>query len=262
MLEIVFVSMTLIISWILSFIFIPKGAIGATVIIIMIPAILGFIIKIIKYRSIKEVFKPLLHRISIKGIMFSFVFPIIIISLCSILALITGVGSVDNYDGSISQILIIIVMSVPFSIVTLGEEYGWRGYLLGEWEKTYGLKKSNILVGIVWILYHLPTLYMMNLSYGIFAALIFTIVQSICIFCVNFSYTYLYTLSKNVLLASMMHSAWNNINTFILGDTYRNEATGLIDGNVKVINGEGIFGMIFLIISAFIFYKVLFGKSK
>lgn len=122
MLEIVFVSMTLIISWILSFIFIPKGAIGATVIIMMIPAILGCIIKIIKYKSIKEVFKPLLHRISIKGIMFLFVFPIIIIGLCSILALITGVGSIANYDGSISQILTIIVMSVPFSIVTLGED--------------------------------------------------------------------------------------------------------------------------------------------
>ncbi len=260
MLEIIFVSITLMISWILSFIFIPKGAIGATVIIMMIPAMLACIIKIIKYKSIKEVFKPFLHHISIKGVMFSFIFPIIIISLCSILALITGIGSISNYDGVISQTLIIIVMSVPFSIVTLGEEYGWRGYLLVEWEKIYGLKKANILVGIVWILYHLPTLYMMNLSYGISKALLFTIVQSICILYVNFSYTYLYTLSKNVFLASIMHSVWNNINTFILGDTYRNEATGLIVGNVKVINGEGIFGMIFLVISAFIFSKVLTEK--
>lgn len=92
MFEKIFILGALSISWILSFIFIPQGAIGATTIIMMVPAILGFIITIIKYKSIKQPFKPFFYRVSIKAILFSVIFPIAVISLCGILAVATGTG--------------------------------------------------------------------------------------------------------------------------------------------------------------------------
>lgn len=82
-------------------------------------------LKIVKYKSIKEVFKPFLYSINKKGVVFAFIFPIFIISLCSILALLTGLGSLSNYPNKVLlKTLTMIILSIPFSIVTLGEEYG------------------------------------------------------------------------------------------------------------------------------------------
>lgn len=263
MFEKIFIVATLSISWVLSLIFIPQGAIGATTIIMMVPAILGFIITMIKYKSIKQPFKPLFYRPSIKGILFSFIFPLTIISLCGMMALVTGTGELTgDLSSNITQILTIVIMSIPFAIITLGEEYGWRGYLLVELEYKYGLKKANTIVGIVWCLFHLPAFFLINLSAGLGGAIIFTAVQVGCVFFVNFSYTYLYSLSKNVILVGVMHSVWNNVNTLMLGDAYRNESIGIVSGNVNLINGERIYGLIFLGVSAYFISKILFKNVK
>ncbi|MDU6361547.1 MAG: CPBP family intramembrane glutamic endopeptidase [Clostridiales bacterium] len=263
MFEKIFIVATLSISWILSLIFIPQGAIGATTIIMMVPAILGFIITMIKYKSIKQPFKPLFYQLSIKGILFSFIFPLTIISLCGMMALVTGTGELTgDLSSNITQILTIVIMSIPFAIITLGEEYGWRGYLLVELEHKYGLKKANTIVGIVWCLFHLPAFFLINLSAGLGGAIVFTAVQVGCVFFVNFSYTYLYSLSKNVILVGVMHSVWNNVNTLILGDAYRNESIGIVSGNVNLINGERIYGLIFLGVSAYFISKILFKNVK
>lgn len=155
-----------------------------------------------------------------------------------------------------------MIISIPFTMITLGEEYGWRGYLLMELEHKYGLKKANTIVGIVWSLFHLPAFLLINLNNGLWYAVLFTVIQIGCVFFVNFSYTYLYSLSKNVTLVGVMHSVWNNVNTLILGDAYRNESSGIITGNVNLINGERIFGLIFLGASAYVISKVLFKNVK
>lgn len=259
MFEKIFILGVLSISWILSFIFIPQGAIGATAIIMMVPAILGFIITVIKHKSIKKAFKPLFYQINMKAILFSFIFPVGIISLCGILAIVTGTGELTGeLSSNIIHILTIVVMSIPFTVITLGEEYGWRGYLLIELEHKYSLKKASTIVGIVWSLFHLPTFFLINLNNGLGRAVLFTVIQVGCVLLLNYSYTYLYSLSKNVLLVGVMHSIWNNINTIILGDAYRNESIGIISGDVNLINGERIFGLIFLGVSAYIISKVLF----
>lgn len=258
MFEKLFILITVGISWILSFIFIPQGAIGATIIIMMIPALVAFIIIMIKYKSIKKALEPFCYKVTFKSIVFSIIFPLLIIGLCSMLALITETGKLNGHlvNNGI-QLLIIVVMSIPFTLITIGEEYGWRGYLLVELEQKVGLKKANIIVSIVWGIFHLPAFFMINLSTGLLNAIIFTCVQVLVVFFINYSYTFLHTLSKNVLLFGLMHSVWNNVNTFVLGDAYRNEATGMIIGDVNLINGERVFGLIFTVISAYLLNKRL-----
>ena len=72
----------------------------------------------------------------------------------------------------------------------------------------------------------------------------------------------LYSLSKNVILVGVMHSVWNNVNTLMLGDAYRNESIGIVSGNVNLINGERIYGLIFLGVSAYYISKILFKNVK
>lgn len=37
-----------------------------------------------------------------------------------------------------------------------GEELGWRGFLFWEYRKEYGVIKSSLFTGVVWILWHIP----------------------------------------------------------------------------------------------------------
>jgi hypothetical protein len=58
----------------------------------------------------------------------------------------------------------------------------------------------------------------------------------------------------------LYHSIWNTFNTAILGDLY-NGKQGIINGNIMLINGEGVLGLVLAVIAAFYFWKK-FGDSE
>lgn len=47
----------------------------------------------------------------------------------------------------------------PIQLLELGEEIGWRGYLLGFQVEKYGVRKAVIVNGVEWGLAHLPLIY-------------------------------------------------------------------------------------------------------
>jgi membrane protease YdiL (CAAX protease family) len=47
-------------------------------------------------------------------------------------------------------------MGIFTGIGPIGEEIGWRGYLLGKMLKKLSLLKTNLLLGLVWAFWHLP----------------------------------------------------------------------------------------------------------
>lgn len=53
----------------------------------------------------------------------------------------------------------------------LGEESGWRGFLLPELSKKFSVKNSALIVAVIWILWHLPAFWFnenyMNMGFGI-----------------------------------------------------------------------------------------------
>ncbi len=55
--------------------------------------------------------------------------------------------------------LINISIVVPNSFIALGEEFGWRAYLVPKLEKLLGLTPSLIIGGIIWGLWHAPFIY-------------------------------------------------------------------------------------------------------
>ena len=48
---------------------------------------------------------------------------------------------------------------IPIQLLELGEEIGWRGYLLGFQVERYGERKAVLINGIEWGLAHLPLIY-------------------------------------------------------------------------------------------------------
>src|SRR5512133_2426125 len=52
------------------------------------------------------------------------------------------------------QILLVFIAQLTSGAT--GEELGWRGYLLTEFQKRHSILVSAMLVGIVWGLWHFP----------------------------------------------------------------------------------------------------------
>ncbi|EKQ51737.1 MULTISPECIES: type II CAAX endopeptidase family protein [unclassified Clostridium] len=249
--EKLFLSITFSLAYFISIIFLPKANIGSLIIVMMVPAFAAIVATLAEFKSLKELFKPFFYKVSIKSLFFAILYPLCIISLCAFLALYTKKGTLSqDWHYAIINILKLILASIVLFIGGLFEEYGWRGYLLPRLIKKYNIKKAHLAVGIIWVLYNMPAFIILNLHHGGGTALLYILVQCAAFFALNYAFTYLYTLSQNVILPSVMHVLWVNINVAVLGETYKNSSNGIIIGRVLLINGQCLFGLIFLCLFA------------
>jgi membrane protease YdiL (CAAX protease family) len=56
----------------------------------------------------------------------------------------------------------LIPMILVLMVVNLGEELGWRGYLLDRLRSVYGFLGANILLAVVWGVWHVPVYLALN----------------------------------------------------------------------------------------------------
>ena len=104
-----------------------------------------------------------------------------------------------------SSIIPIIIMDLTSG--ALGEELGWRGYVLNNLQKKYIPLTASLIVGVIWGLWHLPLMFLsgysgLGLIYYIIAFMITVISFSVVI-------TFFYNKSKNILIAMWMHFWFN-----------------------------------------------------
>ena len=120
----------------------------------------------------------------------------------------------------------------------LGEELGWRGYLVRRWAN-----RPLVAVAItmpVWASFHLPVVFSSAqkghpLLNGVF-------LLSIAAAAVPFAALYLW--GRSVWPCAVLHLSWNLWNPLVLGNVYTGQA-GLFGGQVRIFNGEALFGLIF-----------------
>jgi uncharacterized protein len=104
--------------------------------------------------------------------------------------------------------LMLLLIALPVTLFTFGEEYGWRGYLLPRL-LPLGEIKASVLLGVIWGVWHLPLL-LAGLNYpGVnvwLAIIIFTFVTV----ALSFTYTWFYVASSgSVLVAAVFHASTN-----------------------------------------------------
>jgi uncharacterized protein len=104
----------------------------------------------------------------------------------------------------------ILLFSLPAVLTALGEEYGWRGYLLPRL-LTAGDIKGTIVMGLIWGLWHLP-LVLVGLIYPdqiVFVGMLIFISATVML---SFFFTAFYHLSAgSVAVAAVIHGALNVI---------------------------------------------------
>jgi membrane protease YdiL (CAAX protease family) len=113
----------------------------------------------------------------------------------------------------------------------IGEEFGWRGFLLPRLQTRHNALVSGLIVGVVWAIWHIPLFfikgtsqYNMQLQDGLLPVIlgysIFVIVSSI-------QFTWVFNNTKgSVLLAAIMHGASNAWGGYI--DVYRGHFEGIL----------------------------------
>src|SRR5215208_4701297 len=134
--------------------------------------------------------------------------PAIFATAVVLIVQLLGLGEFRWSEATWFVYLMLLVIALPVTLFTFGEEYGWRGYLqprllpLGE-------IRASVLLGAIWGVWHLPLL-LAGLNYpGVnvwLAILVFTFVTV----ALSFTYTWFYVASGgSVLVAAVYHASTN-----------------------------------------------------
>jgi membrane protease YdiL (CAAX protease family) len=95
----------------------------------------------------------------------------------------------------------------------LGEEVGWRGFALPRLQARYSALKSSLILGLLVVVWHVPTFFIQGLSGTTLLVFITSFVIALMSFVVVM--TWLYNNTKgSLLLATLMHLAFNVAVTF------------------------------------------------
>ncbi|WP_033958908.1 CPBP family intramembrane glutamic endopeptidase [Psychroserpens jangbogonensis] len=118
---------------------------------------------------------------------------------------------IDNSNQTIVMIVMIFLL-LTVGVVknlgsTLGEEIGWRGFLIFELRKVMSFKSVAIVSGLIWAVYHFPII---NLMYGRGENLLLHLTAfTIMIIGISVILAYYTFKSKSLWPAAMYHSVHN-----------------------------------------------------
>ena len=153
--------------------------------------------------------------------------------------------------------VISLFINYPLTIIAfLGEEYGWRYFLMPIMQKKFGMKLGVILLGIVWGLWHIPVDTMFYTEDSVPQMIVGQIIT--CVFMgIFFGYAYLKT--NNIWVPVAMHFLNNNLIPIITGtftaDVMQNQ-------HVEWLYLVEVLVLDFIIFGLFIFAREYRGRKK
>ncbi|MCB9504451.1 MAG: CPBP family intramembrane metalloprotease, partial [Deferribacteres bacterium] len=111
----------------------------------------------------------------------------------------------------------LILLALPFG--PMGEELGWRGYMLPKLLKKMDIWRSSLLLGFVWTLWHLASFTFPGAAIpSVFEVNVWTIFLYFLYICAEtLLLTYVYLKTKgSVLIAILFHASLNACSNFLL----------------------------------------------
>ena len=102
-------------------------------------------------------------------------------------------------------------LAIPIHLLELGEEVGWRGYLLPQFLHFMSVKKSVVLSGVLWGLAHAPLIFFgFNYGDGYWGAPYTGIILFIIV-CISLGIwmSYVMLKTKNCMYSAIIHGAVN-----------------------------------------------------
>ncbi|MDT7829564.1 CPBP family intramembrane glutamic endopeptidase [Pricia sp. S334] len=162
----------------------------------------------------------------LKYLRLSYLIPVGYITISYTLIWVFGFGNVPNQEtitewsqelgmGGFSSSFVLLTMIVLLSVVgvvknigsTLGEEIGWRGFLIYELRKLFSFGGVSMSSGLIWAIWHWPIIYLVYRGSGnlIFHIAAFTVmIMAISIILAYFTFK-----SNSLWPAALFHSVHN-----------------------------------------------------
>lgn len=138
------------------------------------------------------------------------------------------------------------IREIPLGI---GEEYGWRGYLLPRL-LPMGEIKATIVLGLLWCFWHLPMM-VLGMNYPGQNAIVSSIVFTVFVVLMSFPFTWLFLASKkSVMVVALFH-----ISLDVFTDTFCSPAC-LPEGNQLFVSSAGIISCVLLLVIIVLRYTV------
>ena len=96
----------------------------------------------------------------------------------------------------------------------LGEEVGWRGYMMPRLKERFGLLNGRLLGGVVWGVWHWPLMLLVGYEYGtnyLGAPLLGLVVWCVVCFALNTLLDILYEKTESIWVPAIAHGAFNAV---------------------------------------------------
>ncbi len=137
------------------------------------PALAAFATLKLKHRSLSELGWKWPQT---RYMVMSWYIPLLYAAIAYVIVWTTGLGGFPNHDlmqhlsvrmgqhtSPVVSTILYVILDGSFGLVyglatALGEEIGWRGFLVPELSKTMGFTATALISGIVWALWHYPIL--------------------------------------------------------------------------------------------------------
>ena len=120
-----------------------------------------------------------------------------------------GLGEIGDGLSIAFYVLIVGVFGIFGGMATaLGEEIGWRGFLVPELFKNQGFTKTSLITGFIWGIWHLPILLFADYNSGTpswFAIPCFMVMAT----AISFIYTWFRIQSGSLWTAVILHASHN-----------------------------------------------------
>ena len=118
---------------------------------------------------------------------------------------------------ALNFVLSLFIQSLLGSIVTIGEEFGWRGYLQEKLIQKFGLNRGLIFLGVIWGYWHLP-IGLMGWNFPdhpVLGAFVLTPLSTVFI---GIFLGWLYLRSRSIWMPTLAHASWNLCATLLLNE--------------------------------------------
>ncbi len=180
---------------------------GIYVVLLMYcPAIAAIITSLIFYRSINEFgWKPGRVKYLVMGYAIPLVYATIAYGLFWILTSGTFTGKLPQYN-----MIYFVLVGTLTSIVggVLGEEIGWRGFLVPQLAKITSFTKLGLISGIIWAVWHFPLMIFSGYNAG--ASLWYSLPMfTLAVIGLSFILAWLRLRSGSIWPAVLLHASSN-----------------------------------------------------
>ncbi|HKM17606.1 MAG: CPBP family intramembrane metalloprotease [Firmicutes bacterium] len=229
-----FIFVTLLISWgAAGLIYKNPALVGIAGITYAIPTAVAIALNILYHKDISNIYQPAFTGTTRRSIAFAVLYPAVFVILLAVVALASGKASVNSGNlPAAPELVAAILFTLVLMVIAFGEEYGWRGFLLPALATRCGRLQAAAIVGLIWVAYHLPAVYLAN--QGSENLWLPCLIAGASTFVMAFPLAYCYFQTKGSIAAVIVFRAvWDAAHSLVLG-TAGSEKRALLTGNYNL----------------------------